>query len=152
MAQPTHDDRIRELLRAGILKVDPASGNVWYRNRLAQSHQGRYLRVYLGETNRHALVHRVVWLAANRNIPADMEINHKNGDRRDNRIDNLEVVTHRDNVRKHFQGDADWHLRPALLADASPELVERALALQASNPSRTEIMDFMDAWREQAAS
>jgi hypothetical protein len=43
-------------------------------------------------------VHRVVWEAFNGPIPDRLEVNHKNLDRSDNRIENLELLTHRENV------------------------------------------------------
>ena len=43
-------------------------------------------------------VHRIIWEAFNGAIPDGYEINHKNGIRDDNRLDNLELLTHRDNL------------------------------------------------------
>ncbi len=44
-------------------------------------------------------VHRVVWEAFNGPIPERLEINHKDLDRANNRLDNLELVTHQQNVQ-----------------------------------------------------
>ena len=44
-------------------------------------------------------VHRLVWEAFNGPIPGRLEINHKNLDRADNRLENLEMVTHQQNVQ-----------------------------------------------------
>ena len=44
-------------------------------------------------------VHRLVWEAFNGPIPGRLEINHKNLDRADNRLENLELVTHQQNVQ-----------------------------------------------------
>jgi hypothetical protein len=43
--------------------------------------------------------HRYVWEKANGPIPAGMQIDHINGDRRDNRLSNLRVVTHQENSK-----------------------------------------------------
>lgn len=43
------------------------------------------------------LVHRLVWEDANGQIPKGMCINHINGVKTDNRLENLEVVTYREN-------------------------------------------------------
>jgi hypothetical protein len=43
-------------------------------------------------------VHRVVWEAFNGLIPDRLEVNHKNLDRADNRLENLELLTHQENV------------------------------------------------------
>lgn len=48
------------------------------------------------------LVHRLVWAAFERPIPAGLEINHKNGVTNDNRLENLEVVTKSQNARHSF--------------------------------------------------
>ena len=45
-----------------------------------------------------ALAHRLIWEAVNGPIPADKQINHINGVKIDNRIENLEVVTPHENV------------------------------------------------------
>ena len=43
--------------------------------------------------------HRAVWMIANRaEIPEGMEINHKDGNPRNNKPSNLEIVTHQENV------------------------------------------------------
>lgn len=47
-------------------------------------------------------VHRVVWEAFNGPIPDRLEVNHKNLDRQDNRLENLELLTHRENVQHAF--------------------------------------------------
>jgi hypothetical protein len=47
-------------------------------------------------------VHRAMWEAFVGPIPKGMEINHKNLDRADNRLENLELLTHRENVQHAF--------------------------------------------------
>jgi len=44
-------------------------------------------------------VHRMVWEAFNGRIKDRLEINHKDLDRANNRLDNLEVVTHQQNIK-----------------------------------------------------
>lgn len=67
---------------------------------LKQSHCSGYLNVSLSKGNkpRSFLVHRVV-ADAFIGIPSDMVVNHKNGDKLDNRLENLEVVTRQENER-----------------------------------------------------
>lgn len=43
-------------------------------------------------------VHRIIWEAVNGPLPEGLQINHKNGDRMDNRIANLEAVTPSENT------------------------------------------------------
>lgn len=71
----------------------------------------RYLRGYVryalysgDEPARNRSAHRLVWEAFVGPIPDAMEINHINGVKDDNRLPNLEVVTHDENMhhRKFF--------------------------------------------------
>lgn len=48
-------------------------------------------------------VHRLVLLAFVGNIPKDMEVNHINGIKDDNRLDNLEYVTHSENEKHKYR-------------------------------------------------
>lgn len=53
-----------------------------------------YKIVYVGKRK---LAHRVVWEAFNGEIPEGMEIDHINTNRGDNRLENLRLVTHKEN-------------------------------------------------------
>lgn len=44
------------------------------------------------------MVHRIVWYAAGRDIPPGFEINHENLNKKDNRLDNLELTTRPKNM------------------------------------------------------
>ena len=65
------------------------------------THKDGYLQIDLlkdGKRN-NVLVHRLVMLAFIGECPKGYEVNHINEDKADNRIDNLEYVTHVVNVR-----------------------------------------------------
>jgi hypothetical protein len=63
-----------------------------------------YMRVSLCRNGKYTvmLVHRAVWQAFNGPIEGRLEVNHKNLDRADNRLENLELLTHRENVQHAF--------------------------------------------------
>ena len=60
-----------------------------------------YMRVplYNGNKCKHYMVHRLVYEAFKGKIKRGYEINHKDYDRTNNNIDNLEEMTHSDNIR-----------------------------------------------------
>jgi hypothetical protein len=91
-------------LVTGRLRVDPDRGVVVRDDGYRAEHPTAtgYGSVYLGRVDgkqRFARAHRVVWIAARGRIPGMYEINHRNGLRWDNRIGNLDLVTHADNIR-----------------------------------------------------
>lgn len=57
-----------------------------------------------GKRLRFHLVHRLVWEGVHGKIPKGMEVHHRNGVKADNRIQNLELVTHSENLLAHFAG------------------------------------------------
>ena len=60
-----------------------------------------YKQVYCyksGKLERTYLVHRLVWMAFKGEIPEGLEIDHIDGNRSNNRLDNLRVVTHQHNM------------------------------------------------------
>lgn len=56
----------------------------------------------VGNTQRTFAAHRMVWEAANGPLPAGTQINHKNGDKRDNRLVNLEPCTASENMKHAY--------------------------------------------------
>lgn len=67
--------------------------------RLKQTDSGRYLTVGINNpTGKSYLVHRLVaetWIPKE---SEDLEVNHVNGNRYDNRVENLEWITHQENI------------------------------------------------------
>lgn len=49
-------------------------------------------------STKHFLFHRAIWETFNGEIPKGMVIDHKNGNRLDNSLDNLQCVTQKENV------------------------------------------------------
>lgn len=57
-----------------------------------------YYPITINSKTRNRSVHRLIANAFIKKIPKGLEINHKNGIRNDNRIENLEIVTHSQNI------------------------------------------------------
>lgn len=110
------DNLVIESLSMGLIEARP-DGSIW---RIAtRSRTGRvipirpsradlldkgtgYRRVRLGKYG-SVVAHRIVWIAANGPLGDGVEIDHKNGVKSDNRIENLDPVTHLENVQRAFR-------------------------------------------------
>lgn len=74
--------------------------------------QGYYkVNLYINGAKKYT-IHRLVWIVFNGMIPKEYEINHKDEDKSNNRLDNLELVTRKQNnnygtrterAAKHFR-------------------------------------------------
>lgn len=83
---------------ASELIIDPETGNIdkITRNVGTVGAKG-YVHLRIGQSFVYA--HRLIWEHVNGPIPAGLSIDHINGDRADNRISNLRLVTHQENIR-----------------------------------------------------
>lgn len=82
----TKDGKILNLERNTELKLSP-SGN-YYRFNASYG------------LNKKFLVHRVVWECFNGEIPEGMDVDHIDGDPSNNALDNLQILSHSDNLKK----------------------------------------------------
>lgn len=64
-----------------------------------------YVRVTLCQDNRRGrfLLHRLVWVAFRGEIPQHLQVNHVDGDKLNNSLANLEIVTASENVAHAFR-------------------------------------------------
>lgn len=82
-------------------------GNTWVGDANARTCRATLLKGYavikLCQNSKYTTkaVHRMVWEAFNGPIPGRLEVNHKNLNRSDNRLENLELLTHQQNAQ-HF--------------------------------------------------
>lgn len=65
-----------------------------------QSPKSGYARVWTGPGKRD-LEHRAVWIAAYGSIPKGMQLHHCNGDKTDNRLENLALVSNKRHQALH---------------------------------------------------
>lgn len=83
------------------------------------SGKGGYLKVMftVGAERFAVYAHRIVWMVANQSdIPDALEVNHKSGVKRENRPENLELVTRAENVKHALEvlkvgrarGERNW--------------------------------------------
>jgi hypothetical protein len=77
------------------------AGDAAYRPLKPRADTKHYLQVDLVRNGKYTRkrAHRIVWEAFNGRIEGRLEINHKDLDRTNNRLDNLEVVTHQQNIQ-----------------------------------------------------
>ena len=78
----------------------PAGTDHWHWRGGERSDKSGYVRVYVGR-GRRALEHKAVWEAAYGPIPRGMHIHHINGDKTDNRIDNLALLSNKAHQAVH---------------------------------------------------
>lgn len=126
------DERTPEEIAAsfvakGVLAIDP-SGAVWRRKKKVGGNRGprlidvtptrcdkrlpngyRQIQVYIDGVRVTCSVHRLIWFLLNGEIPADCHIHHKNGERDDNRPENLERLSAFDHTALHGTGRPAWN-------------------------------------------
>jgi hypothetical protein len=79
---------------------------------------GRYAEIYMRGVDKklRVTVHRAVFEAFNGKIPSGMQINHIDGDKKNNRLDNLECVSSKENNNHAYRTGlrvpprgSEWH-------------------------------------------
>lgn len=75
--------------------------NMNKKNIMRPEHSGNYLRIHAAYgINKHLLVHRIVWEAFNGEIKDGYDIDHIDGNPHNNALENLEMVTHQENIKR----------------------------------------------------
>lgn len=132
-------DIVLSLIADGMFSVD-AEGSVWrHKIRTRWGYRAvperradhvfpvgyRYVSVTINRKQVAVPAHRVVWQALHGAIPDGMQINHKDGDRSNNRPDNLEVVTGAENIQHSYDKLGRSRIRPLKFDNATREMVVR---------------------------
>lgn len=113
VAPLNREETVYAAVLAGEIEIDQEGrvwrlasrfGNRWtsktwtrfHQARRAENDTGQYLQVRVMWDNRrmHALAHRLVFRHFHGPIPVGMTVNHKNGKKKDNRPENLELATY----------------------------------------------------------
>jgi HNH endonuclease/Homeodomain-like domain len=147
------DGKYRVDQRRGVV-IGP-SGAVIGTNRPALPRYGYvYCALYDHHGSRHQLAaHRVIWESAHGPIPDGLEVNHINGDKADNRIQNLEVVAPSENQRHAHRLGLKRGVRGAanVLAKLEPDVVREIRDRYASGHRQCDIADTLGVSRPQVS-
>lgn len=114
------EELLLPLVRSGVFRVTE-SGEVWLQKVVSGPRRNlprraehytpcgyAMIRAMVNGKRVHALAHRLVWLVYRGSIPRGLCINHLNGNKRDNRIQNLQVVSYSENSKHaHASGLID---------------------------------------------
>jgi hypothetical protein len=144
------DPTIVEALERRAIRVDAEAGLIFTpagQPRVGRVSDTGYRQISL--LGRLCYTHRIVWTATHGPAGAAV-INHKNGNKLDNRIANLELVTMRRNVqlwaeREHYDHQVLDSYEAAPGEEAA--LVQQARAMAEAGASRRDVAQFIQAWR-----
>lgn len=91
-----------------------------------------YVRVRINGKIYHCLAHRLIWQFLRGDIPPGLEMNHLNGIKHDNRIENLELVTRQENhahaIRIGLINNRGQNNPSAILTDSEVEEIRSLMA------------------------
>lgn len=121
--------------------VEPASGLVWSESgrRLGAQYRDGYVRIIqrLGRLScRTWYAHRLVWEAANGSIPDGMEIDHLDGDKANNRVSNLQVVSGPENRRRQRERCLRQYGSQSSTCKLTPAEVLAVMSTQGNVPTK----------------
>jgi hypothetical protein len=95
----TTNGTVEAFVDGAVVRVNPTTGECFDKHgrlcTLARSQ--KYIRI--GK----AQAHRVIWEAVNGPIPPKIQVNHINGIKTDNRIENLDLVTNSGNMKHAYR-------------------------------------------------
>ena len=92
--------RRRLISKDGMLSVRPNSSGY------------KQVGLYANKKVKYLLVHRLMWEAFKGPIPEGMTVDHIDGDYTNNTIENLQLLSHADNIRKSWDRRGRSKVRP----------------------------------------
>ena len=103
-----------------------------------------YLRCIDGKNkSRSFLFHRVIWFYFNGEIPKGYEINHKDEDKTNNALDNLELLTRKENVN-YGTRNTRAAIKNSIVQKGKKLTKEHVEHLLAAGLQRSELVDRID--------
>lgn len=87
------------LLGRGLIHANPEAGELWWPDGTRAERMTRNIYGEVSAGPERVQAHRVIWTAAEGEIPPAMQVNHRNRLRWDNRRANLELTSFGNNVR-----------------------------------------------------
>lgn len=103
----------------------------WCQRELKQSfyHNGFMVTLWKNGTPKKYLVARIIATTFHENlINSEMTVNHKDGNRRNNKASNLEWLTRQDNIKHGFETGLYPMCNKIIMRDGETELVFRSMA------------------------
>ena len=130
-------------LGAGHLVVS-RDGGITLRGKPCPEHGNgrgyRLCRIRVDDKRLSIMKHCLVWLAIHGGIPADLEINHIDGDKLNNAIDNLELTTRGGNIKHAWQNGLRHAAGKWLF---TPDLIAQGHALVSAGIRKTQVHKYL---------
>jgi len=73
----------------------------WHKRGGSLHDNGQGYLLTLDREGKQCAIHRACWESYRGPVPAGYDVHHKNGDRRDNHIENLACIPHGEHIRQH---------------------------------------------------
>lgn len=110
--------RIRSVDRlqtfSNISKVRSLQGKVLKNKTKIPSNSGYMVSLWKDKKSKEFLVARLVCMTFHGAVEPNMTVNHKDGNRLNNRIENLEWLTRKDNIRHGFENELYANVRKSI--------------------------------------